>query len=59
MKTDISSEMINLELTTHSNLSTSNADISIYEENDHVKLMKKNKSENNKNKNSWASLQRE
>jgi hypothetical protein len=59
VKTDISSEMINLELTTHSNLSTSNADISIYEENDHVKLMKKNKSENNKNKNSWASLQRE
>jgi hypothetical protein len=59
VKTDISSEMINLELTTHSNLSTSNADISIYEENDHVKLMNKNESENNKNKNSWASLQRE
>ena len=50
VKTDISSEMINIELTTHSNLSTSNADISIYEENE---------SENNKNKNSWASLQRE
>ena len=49
----------------HESLKTtkkSNADISIYEENDHVKLlkvMKKNKSENNKNKNSWASLQRE